>query len=168
MKGTFYTITLFFCMLAFTAASQNAVKDTIQKYVKTHYGYVMVLSQGDHFFSELEKLAKAENIPFAYFSGFGFVNVKFGFFQARKKKYKMKSFSNVELASMNGSVAWQDGKVSIHAHGVTGNSCFRSRAGHLLDMEVSTGSLEVFITVTDQKIERIKDPKLGANVLKIK
>lgn len=68
---------------------------------------------------------------------------------------------------MHGSIAWQNGKVSIHTHGVVGDKKFNAYAGHILSGTVSTGSLEVMIIPHDKKLERKFDDKLGANVLDI-
>lgn len=137
------------------------------KYRKVPSGYLMVLTQGDSIFAELEQLALAENLPSANFTGMGFVNIQFGYFDFKEKKYHPKNFDKVELASMHGTIAWQQGKVSIHAHGVVGDENFTARAGHILGAAVSTGSVEILITPHDKKLERIKDEALGANVLSL-
>jgi predicted DNA-binding protein with PD1-like motif len=125
----------------------------------------MVLRQGDNIYQQLEKFAIKENIPSASFTGMGFVNIKFGFFDFAKKEYKPKELQKVELASMHGTIAWQKGKVSIHGHGVVGGEDFKAYAGHILDATVSTGSAEIVITVFQKKLERVMEEDLGANVL---
>ncbi|MFP9098597.1 PCC domain-containing protein [Flavobacterium sp. RHBU_24] len=71
----------------------------------------------------------------------------------------------MELASLTGSIAWQNGKPSIHAHGVVTGKDFTAHGGHILSGTVGTGSVEISVTVLDKKLERIKEEKLGANVL---
>jgi predicted DNA-binding protein with PD1-like motif len=73
----------------------------------------------------------------------------------------------VELASMQGSIAWQDGKVSLHTHGVVTDKDFKAYGGHLLNAVVGTGSVEILVTVHDKKLERVMEQPLGANVLHI-
>ncbi len=68
-----------------------------KKYSKTPTGYLMVLTQGDNLFEHLEAFAKAENIPSANFSGMGFVNITFGFFDAKTQQYNPKDFKDMEL-----------------------------------------------------------------------
>jgi predicted DNA-binding protein with PD1-like motif len=97
----------------------------------------------------------------------GFVNIEFGYFNFSKRKYIPKKFDNIELAALLGSIAWQNGKPSLHAHGVGAGKDFKARAGHILSAAVSTGTLEIMITVHDKKLERVKDEKLGANVLEL-
>lgn len=161
-----YKIFLFLIINAVcsTIHAQNA---TAKRYLKTPTGYLMVLKQGDDLFKELEILANNERLPFASFTGFGFVNIKIGYFDFSKKEYKPKEFKNVELASMQGSIAWQNQKPSIHAHGVVGDEDFKTASGHILSATVSTGTLEIVVTVYPKELQRKKDEQLGANILEL-
>lgn len=165
MKKLVTAVILITCMLTNHNTMAQTGSNTTTKYRKVPAGYLMVLTQGDSIMAELEKLAVNQNLPAANFTGMGFVNIQFGYFDFTEKKYHPKNFDNVELASMHGTIAWQKGKVSIHAHGVVGDKDFNARAGHILAATVSTGSVEILITTHDKKLERIKDEELGANVL---
>jgi len=154
---------LFVMVLKTSSNAQNA-----PKYVKVPTGYLMVLRQGDNVFSELEKFAEKEKIPSANLSGMGFVNAEFGFFNFKTKEYEPKKFKDVELASMSGSIAWKEGKPSLHCHGTVTGKDFKAYGGHLLAATVSTGSLEIIITVHDKQLERVTEQPLGANVLQLK
>ncbi|MCF2446292.1 DNA-binding protein [Dyadobacter sp. CY345] len=161
---------LFLVFLSVTFLSQTAAAQdsNLQKrYIKVPAGYLMVLRQGDNIFEQLETFAKKEKIKSANFTGMGFVNAKFGFFNKETKDYDPKEFSEVEMASMNGSVAWQQEKVSLHVHGVVTDKSFQAFGGHLLAATVSTGSLEIMITTHDKKLERVMEQPLGANVLNL-
>ncbi|GAB7547609.1 PPC domain-containing DNA-binding protein [Cupriavidus ulmosensis] len=149
------------------AASQNPAypSASVKRYIKTPTGYLLVLRMGDNVFEQLEAFAICERVPSASLSAIGFTNVTFGFWDADKKAFNPKTFRNVEMASIVGSLAWKDGKPSIHAHGVAGDKTFDTYGGHILAMEVGTGSLEVTVTVYPQQLERAIDPKIGANVL---
>lgn len=144
---------------------QNA--KAMKAYTKVPNGFLMVLKQGEDLFMALERIAIDEHLPSANFTGMGFVNVTFGFFDFSTKEYKPGRFNNVELASMHGSIAWKEGKPSVHAHGVAGDSEFAAHAGHILAATVSTGSLEILITVHDKRLERKRDEQLGADVLDV-
>ncbi|PBQ32854.1 DNA-binding protein [Sphingobacteriaceae bacterium] len=156
---------IFYIVLIFSSPNFSAQTPSAPKYIRVTGGYLMVLKQGDSLFKELKTLATQENIPSASFTGLGFANIEFGFFNAKKKAYKKQMFKNMELASLDGSIAWQNGQPSIHAHGVGGDKNFRARAGHLMSAEVSTGSLEIMICVYQKRLERRKDEVLGADVL---
>ena len=147
--------------------TQAQTNSQIKRYTKIPAGYLMVLRQGDSILPEIEKLAEREKIPSASFTGMGFVNMKFGFFNFDTKEYDPKEFNEVELASMNGSIAWQNGKVSIHAHGVVTDKNFNAFGGHILSGAVSTGSLEIMVTVHNKRLERKFEEPLGANVLSV-
>lgn len=155
---------IFILMITLNANAQKT-QPNIARYTKVPAGYLMVLRQGDDILKEIENLAVAENIPSATFTGIGFVNITFGFFDLKTKKYDPKDFKDMELASLNGSIAWQKGKPSIHAHGVVTGKDFMAYGGHILNGSVSTGSVEIMVTVHDKKLERILEQPLGANVL---
>lgn len=138
-----------------------------KRYTKVPAGYLMVLRQGDNVLTHIEELTRAEKIPSANFTGMGFVNATFGYFNFETKQYQPKEFEGVELASMTGSIAWQDNKVSLHTHGVVTDKNFIAYGGHLLEATVGTGSVEILVTIHDKPLERIFEQPLGANVLNL-
>lgn len=157
-------IFLLFISLFFTIG-MTAQDKSKKRYIKVPDGYLMVLLQGDNILKEIEAFATAEKIPSANFTGMGFVTMTFGYYDFKKKKFNPKKFENMELASMNGTIAWQKGKPSIHAHGVVTDENFSAFGGHILEGTVGTGSLEVMILVHDQIFERKHEDYIGANVL---
>lgn len=157
----------FICLLAglFCSGISNAQVKSAARYTKVPTGYLMVLQPGDTLFSQLRDLARKENIPSANFTGMGFAEVTFGSFDPGAKTYRPRHFKPAELASMHGSIAWQNDTVSIHAHGVIGDKKCRAYGGHMLTAVVGKGTLEIMILVHDRRLERVKDPQLGANVI---
>ena len=139
------------------------------KWMRTPTGYLMVLTRGDDLLAELARLMREADIPSASLSGFGFAaEVIFGFFDFEKKEYRPARFHQREMTGITGTLAWQDGKPSIHAHGVGGGLHYTTVGGHLLALSVGRGSLEVTIFVHEQRLERRKDPEIGANILQLK
>jgi predicted DNA-binding protein with PD1-like motif len=161
-------LNILFLLLFFSVVKTSSNAQEALKYVKVQAGYLMVLKQGDDVFAELEKLAQNEKIPSANLSGMGFVNAKFGFFNFKTKDYEPKEFRDVELASMSGSIAWQNGKPSLHCHGTVTGKDFAAHGGHMLGATVGTGSVEIMITVHDKQLERVTEQPPGANVLQLK
>jgi len=159
-------VTISFTLVICTAMAQNNKPDA-KRYIKVPAGYLMVLRQGDDVLASIEHLAVTEKIPSASFTGMGFVNAKFGFFNFDTKQYEPKEFNGVELASMNGSIAWQEGKASLHTHGIVTDKEFKSYGGHMLAAIVGTGSVEIMIIVHDKPLDRIMEQPLGANVLSL-
>lgn len=152
---------LFVSIITVNANPQETMPET-PRYTKVPHGYLMILRQGDDILKEIELFAQKENIPSANFTGMGFVDITFGFFDFEKKTYDpKKEFKAVELASMHGTIAWQDGKVSIHAHGTVTDKHFNAYGGHILNGTVGTGSVEIMIIVHDKKLERIMEKGLG-------
>jgi predicted DNA-binding protein with PD1-like motif len=145
------------------ASTQNSSR---KRYIKTKAGFLMVLRHRDDVLGRLSELAEAEQLASASFVGMGFVHrATFGFYDFGKKAFDPKTFYDTELASMTGTIAWQNGKPSIHAHGVVSDASFAAVGGHVLELEVGTGSLEITITAHDQKLEREIDPGIQANIL---
>lgn len=173
MKKTFkkftdkiYYSTILLLLFIFLTSGKTIAQDTGRTpYIKVPTGYLMVLRQGDDILKQIALFAEKEHIPSANFSAMGFVNIVFGFFDANTKKFNPKAFNDVELASMNGSIAWQKGAPSIHLHGVVTDRHFNAFGGHILSGTVGTGSLEIMITVHHKKLERVYEDELGANVL---
>jgi len=138
------------------------------KYLRTATGFLMVLKEGDDLFAELSALAVAENLPSASLTGFGFAgSVTFGFFDFAKRDYDPGTFSEREMTGIVGTLAWKEGKPSLHAHGVGGGKDFSVVGGHLLALTVGKGSLEVTLTVHPQRLERKEDATIGANILRL-
>ncbi|MCB2410549.1 PPC domain-containing DNA-binding protein [Hymenobacter lucidus] len=134
-------------------------------YTKTPTGFLLVLRPGDNVLLELEQLAVREKIPGASLTGLGFVHPTFGFWNKQTKTYDPKAFRDTELASLTGSIAWQDGKPALHLHGVVTDKSFAAYGGHILALEVSTGSVEITVVVHPQRLTRAVDENTGAAVL---
>ncbi len=139
-----------------------------KRYIPTPGGFLMVLRQGDDVFTRLEALMRDQAVPSAVIAGFGFVHVAtFGFFDFEKKDYRPKTFNDLELTNLTGTLAWKEGKPAIHIHAVAGDDSFRTFGGHVLALEVGRGSLEISVTVIPTRLERALDAEIGANVLEL-
>ena len=139
-----------------------------KRYIPTPNGYLMVLRQGDDVFARLEALMSEEKIPAATIAGFGFLRTAtFGYFDFETKEYRPKTFNDLELTNLTGTLAWKEGKPAIHAHGVAGDESFRTFGGHVLSLEVGRGSLEISVVVIPTRLERAVDAEIGANVLQL-
>lgn len=138
------------------------------KYLRTATGFLMVLTEGDDLFAELSALAVAENLPSASLTGFGFAgSVTFGFYDFAKRDYDPGTFADREMTGIVGTLAWKEGKPSLHAHGVGGGKDFSVVGGHLLALTVGKGSLEITLTVHQQRLERKEEASIGANILRL-
>jgi predicted DNA-binding protein with PD1-like motif len=110
------------------------------KYLRTSSGFLMVLTEGDDLFAELAQLAMKEQLTTASLTGFGFAgSVTFGYFDFARRDYDPATYADREMTGINGTLAWKDGKPSVHAHGVGGGKDFAVVGGHLLALTVGRG-----------------------------
>lgn len=138
------------------------------RWISTPTGFLMVLREGDDVFAQLEALTVQEDVPSASFMGFGFLRrATFGFYDFERREYRPQTFEQLELANMTGTLAWKEGKPSVHAHGVAGDAGFTTVGGHLLGLEVGTGSLEITIIRHERRLERKVESRIGANILSL-
>jgi predicted DNA-binding protein with PD1-like motif len=137
------------------------------KYVRTSAGYTVVLRQGDEALTQLKALAIQENLQGGSITGLGFGHATFGYFNRETKRYDPREFRDVELASLTGSIAWQQGQPSLHVHAVATASDFVAHGGHLLRFEVGTGSLELHVVDAGAPLKRKRDEALGADILDV-
>lgn len=160
------------CLLFAAAPAQTprsmSAPAAAPNYTRTPTGFLMVLLPGANVLHELEQLAVRENIPGASLTGLGFGHPTFGFWNAQTRQYAPKSFRDLEMASLTGSIAWQEGKPALHLHGVGADKNFATYGGHLLALEVAAGSMELTIVVHDQKLTRQTNETTGAAVLQVR
>lgn len=148
--------------------AQHKSNDSTNRYIKTTSGYLMVLRESDDVIAAIENLAVKENIPSGNFSGIGFAQkVTFGFYDFKLKKFNPKTFHKVEMGSITGSIAWNENKPSVHVHGVATDENFSAFGGHILSLVVGTGSMEIYVTLNNKKLERKIEQPLNANVLQL-
>jgi predicted DNA-binding protein with PD1-like motif len=166
LRNNLFLILLLCFASTFAQAQQNDASKC--RYIKTTTGYLMVLRQGDDVLALIENLAQQEKIPFANFTGIGFGSeVTFGFYDNKEKKFNPKKFEKVEMGNLTGSIAWNGEKPSIHIHGIATDDKFNAYGGHILGLKVGTGSMEIYITLNQEKLERKIEQPLNANVLQL-
>ncbi|MDA6068317.1 DNA-binding protein [Flavobacterium sp. AC] len=159
---------LLLCFGVTAAQAQQKEGASKCRYVKTAAGYLMVLRESDNVIESIEKLVREEKIPSGNFTGIGFAQeVTFGFYDFNLKKFNPKTYNKVEMGSLTGSIAWNGDKPSLHIHGVATDDKFSAYGGHILALKVGTGSMEVYITVNTEKLERKIEQPLNANVLQL-
>lgn len=161
-------VTTLLCCATGLLQAQQKDNDPKCRYVKTSSGYLMVLRETDEVVPAIENLAKQEKIPSGNFTGIGFAQeVTFGFYDFKLKKFNPKTLHKVEMGSLTGSIAWNGTDPSIHIHGIATDDKFNAYGGHILSLKVGTGSMEVYITVNQEKLERKVEQPLNANVLQL-
>src|SRR5215212_6512085 len=103
------------------------------KVKRTETGFLVALDAGDEVMGSLKKLATAERIGMASFTGIGAVkDVVLGYLDLDQKQYLKREFGagSMELVSMTGNLALLNGDPAAHCHVVVGDREMRVFGGH--------------------------------------
>jgi predicted DNA-binding protein with PD1-like motif len=137
-------------------------------YLRDKRNYVVKLSPGEQVVASLMDLARGERLAGAELRGIGAVNqARIGFFQPLERRYDTRDLhENLEVVSLLGSLAYGDQGPVVHAHVTLGRADFSLVGGHLFEATVSV-TLEVFVTPTSKRLERVLDQRFDLNLLKL-
>ena len=131
--------------------------------------YALIFDKGDEVIAELTTFAKAEGLVGAHFTAIGaFSRVTLGFFDRARKDYtKIPLPEQVEVLSLVGDVALQDGEPKVHAHVVVGKADGTAHGGHLLDARVWP-TLELVLTESPRELTRRSDRESGLALIDLR
>ena len=123
---------------------------------------IVVLNTGDEVISTLAKFAREHGISAAHFTAIGaFSDAGIGYFDWQKKDYlKNQVNEQVEVVSLIGDIALDQGDPKVHAHVVVGKKDGTTVGGHLLEAHVRP-TLELVLQDTGQEWKRKFDPESG-------
>ena len=124
--------------------------------------YALVFDKDDEVVAELTAFAKREAFASAHFTAIGaFSAVTLGYFDRTRKDYvKIPVREQVEVLSLVGDIARQDGEPKVHAHVVVGKADGTAHGGHLLDGHVWP-TLELVLTESPRTLTRVSDRETG-------
>jgi uncharacterized protein len=127
-----------------------------------------VFDSGDEVIAGLKKFAGAHQVAAAHFTAIGaFKEVTLGYFDWEKKDYvKIPVHEQVEVLSLIGDVALNDGKPNIHAHVVPGKHDGSTAGGHLIEARVRP-TLEVVLVESSQHLTRGFDTESGLALISL-
>ncbi len=130
--------------------------------------WALIFETDDEVAEGLVEFAKENRLGGAHFTAIGgFRDVTLGYFDWQQKKYlPIPVGDQVEVLSLIGDVALQQGKPKVHAHVVVGLSDGSTRGGHLLKAYVRP-TLEVILTESPQHMRREFDDSAGLALIKI-
>jgi predicted DNA-binding protein with PD1-like motif len=124
--------------------------------------HLLVFEAGDEVMEVLEGWCRSEGIGAASFRGVGaFSKAVVAWFDPEAREYRdIPVAEQVELLSMIGDVAEQDGEPAVHAHVVLGTSDGFARGGHLRRGQVRP-TLELIVDEAPGHLRKRFDPASG-------
>jgi len=128
----------------------------------------LVFEPDDEVVSTLEHFAQERGLDAAHFTAIGaFSRALLGYFSWEQKEYlKIPVNEQVEVLTLAGDIALQDGKRKVHAHAVLGRRDGSTVGGHLLQAHVRP-TLELMLTESPAHLRRVHDPETGLALIRI-
>ena len=141
------------------------------KLIHEHHGektYALIFDTGDEAMAGLVEFARQNALGCARFTAIGaFREVTLGYFDWESKHYKhIPMGEQVEVLSLIGDVALEDGEPKVHAHVVVGRSDGSTRGGHLIEARVRP-TLEVILTESPAHLRKHYDPESGLALIRV-
>lgn len=130
--------------------------------------YILIFETGDEVASLLKKFAEENHLAGSSFKAIGALShAKVGWFNWETKKYEVASEfdEQVEVLSLIGDVALQEGKPVVHAHLIIGRKDGTAHGGHLMEARVRP-TLEVVLTESSQALRKTLDPASGIALIR--
>ncbi len=124
------------------------------------------VKRGGEIITSLIDFCQREKILGGFFIGIGAVDqVTLAHYSVENQKYSEKKFNQpLELASLSGTIATLDNKLSLHAHAVLADDSFQTISGHLIKGKIS-GTAEILVVPLGEKITKKLDKETGLNLL---
>jgi hypothetical protein len=131
--------------------------------------YVVILDTGEEILSSLKQFANSADLAGSSFKAIGALShVELGWFNWKTKKYQtaVELDEQVELLSLIGDIALQDGEPQVHAHLVVGRANGTAHGGHLLSAAVRP-TCELAITENPRHLQKKIDRESGIALIHI-
>jgi len=127
--------------------------------------YVIIFQTGDEAASGLAEFAQQYRITNAHYQGIGDASsAKFGWYDYKRKMFRVIPVGASEVTSLLGDVAVFNGKPLAHTHINLSTVDGIVHGGHLLELIVGP-TLEVFVTVGAAPLYKRLNPEFEAGVI---
>jgi uncharacterized protein len=128
--------------------------------------YALVLQTGDEAAKALAAFAAGQRLGGSHFTAIGaFSRAVVAYFDWTSRQYRHVSIDEqVEVLSLAGDIALEDGTPKVHAHVVVGKADASAHGGHLIEGHVRP-TLEIVITETPRHLHRRFDPQSGLTLI---
>jgi len=130
--------------------------------------YILIFETGDEVASGLKRFAEENRLASSSFKAIGALSgAKVGWFNWEAKKYEVAADlqEQVEVLSLIGDVALEDGKPIVHAHMIVGKKDGSAHGGHLMEAHVRP-TLEVVLTESLKALHKELDPESGIALIR--
>jgi len=130
--------------------------------------FALIFEAGDEVMAGLREFARQYRLGAARFTAIGaFQEATLGYFDWQSKDYrKIPVREQVEVLSLVGDVAQQDGEPKVHAHVVVGRFDASTRGGHLLEGHVRP-TLEVMLVESPAHLRKEHDSASGLALIRV-
>jgi predicted DNA-binding protein with PD1-like motif len=124
--------------------------------------FVLVFETGDEVVSQITAFARENDLDAASMTAIGaFSGATLGYFDIEKKEYeKIPVEEQVEVLSLIGDIALNEGEPELHAHAVLGRRGGTTRGGHLLEAYVRP-TLEVVLVESPDRLKKRTNEETG-------
>jgi predicted DNA-binding protein with PD1-like motif len=124
--------------------------------------YALILEAGEEVVSQLKRFAQDNDLSASRITAIGaFSSVTLGYFNWETKEYEpIQIHEQVEVLSLIGDIALQNGEPATHLHAVVGKRDGSAHGGHLLHAYVRP-TLEVILDEAPAHLRRSFDPESG-------
>jgi predicted DNA-binding protein with PD1-like motif len=124
--------------------------------------WALVFDKGDEVVQTLTGFAKEHDLAAAHFTAIGaFSQATLGYFDRDRKDYtRILVREQVEVLSLVGDIALDQGEPKVHAHAVLGKRDGTAHGGHVLAAAVWP-TLEVVLVELPKHLQRRIDPAVG-------
>ena len=124
--------------------------------------FAIVFNTGDEVVNGLLAFAKEKGLAGSHFTAIGALSdITVGFFDWDKKDYqKLQISEQLEVLSLIGDIALNEGQPKVHAHVVVSKSDGTAHGGHLMEARVRP-TLEVIVVESPQHLVRKTDDETG-------
>lgn len=130
--------------------------------------YAVIFKTGDELAEGLSHFAQEQGLAGSSFKAIGALcSVKLGWFDWQTKRYVPSVVLNeqVELVSLIGDIALDNGKPKVHAHVVVAKANGTALGGHLLEAQVRP-TCEVLLTESPKHLQKQYDSESGLALIR--
>jgi len=131
--------------------------------------FALVFDPGDEVVSEITNFARENTLDAATLTAIGaFSSATLGYFDIVRKEYeKIPVEEQVEVLSLIGDIALNEGEPELHAHVVLGRRDGTTRGGHLLEAHVLP-TLEVVLVESPDHLKKRTDEETGLALIDLR